>query len=70
MPKTELLSQGGTSQKLADEYPTYRRILARRDFMEKNLGIKLDPSVLPMSDIQGVVFPYMLDTSIALRIEK
>lgn len=58
-------------KKLADEYPeTYRRILARRDFMEKNLGIKLDPSVLPMSDIQGVVFPYMLDTSIALRIEK
>ena len=47
----------------------WERILNRREFIRGELGIKLPEEVLPLSDLSGVFFPYMADTSIVLACE-
>jgi len=44
----------------------YSRIEARRRFYKEVLNIELADEVLPTSDIGGVCFPYMADTSVLL----
>ena len=61
-------------QKLQDEVKTlspscFERIEARRKFYREVLNIKLPDCVLPTSDLGGVCFPYMADTSIILAME-
>ena len=45
---------------------SWNRIVARRKFMKEVLGIHLAEEILPTSDLPGVHFPYMADTSIIL----
>lgn len=47
----------------------FARCQARRDFMQKTLGLEVPEDVLPLSDIAGIVPPWFLapDTVIALR---
>lgn len=47
----------------------WRRIQERRAFMQKELGISLSEDVLPTSDLQGVIFPYMGDLNTILSFE-
>lgn len=48
-------------QALALEYPqVYERIQARRDMMQ-SLGFDLRPEVLPLSNLNGAMFPFMLN---------
>ncbi len=45
------------------------RITARKEFMRSVLGFDLPDEVLPLSDLCGVCFPYMADTSVILAVE-
>lgn len=55
---------------LGDQYPDVAaRIATRRSFMREQLGIILHESVLPLSNMQGVLFPYLLNTHCALRVQ-
>lgn len=47
----------------------YERFMARKVFMKDVLNIKLPDEVLPLSDLPGICFPYMADTSIVLAVE-
>lgn len=47
----------------------YARFMARKAFMKEVLNIKLPDEVLPLSDVPGVCFPYMADTSIVLAVQ-
>jgi hypothetical protein len=47
--------------RLAEKYPdAWRRIEARRNFMAEVLGIRLKPEVLPLSNLQGYLAPFVL----------
>ncbi|MCC8143873.1 MAG: hypothetical protein LIO97_08280 [Tannerellaceae bacterium] len=47
---------------LNQQYPdVYRRCMARRDFMESVLGISLPEEILPLSNIPGLVPPFLLN---------
>ena len=48
---------------------SYRRMMARRDFMRTVLNIQLPDEVLPLSDLCGVCFPYMADVTAVLAVE-
>lgn len=48
---------------------SYRRIMARKDFMKDVLGIHLKDEVLPLSDMSGVVFPFLGDLSVVIACE-
>jgi len=53
----------------AERYPeAWGRILARRRFMEDELGIALKPEVLPFSNIPVYVPPYLLAPDRAMRM--
>ena len=45
---------------------TYQRMMNRREFMIHELGIQLDESVLPTSDLPAVVFPCLKNINIVL----
>jgi hypothetical protein len=48
-------------QQMAREFPACRqRIEARRAFMRERLGIAIDDSVLPLSNMPAVLAPYLL----------
>lgn len=50
-------------EELRLEYPeTYERIQARRKAMKEELGIRLHEDVLPMSNLNGAYFPFLLNT--------
>lgn len=53
---------------LQRDYPeTFRRMQARRRYMQQVLGIRLKEEVLPMSDLCGYLRPYLLDRDRALQ---
>jgi hypothetical protein len=57
-----VLADANLQSQLAREFPAlWRRTLDRRQFMRDVLGIKLDDSVLPLSNIPGWLPPYALD---------
>ncbi len=54
----------GLREQLKNEYPeTYDRIITRRENIRKLVGINLSDDVLPLSNLVGAYFPFMLDTS-------
>jgi hypothetical protein len=62
-----VLADAALRARLRDEHPdAWQRIEARRGFMRDALGIELDPSVLPLSNLAGWVPPYFLDLGQAL----
>ena len=55
-----LLDKRGRDE-LAEKYPdAWSRIEARRAFMADTLGIRLKPEVLPFSNLQGYLTPFVL----------
>lgn len=55
-------------EELQRDYPeTFRRMQARRRYMQQVLGIRLKEEVLPMSDLCGYLRPYLLDRDRALQ---
>jgi hypothetical protein len=62
-----VLADEALRKKLATEYPTaWQRMQARRQFMTRELGIRLDESVLPVSNIPAWLPPYALDLETVL----
>jgi hypothetical protein len=56
---------------LARDYPeAWERIRARRAFMHDDLGIRLRPEVLPMSNIPAYLPPYLLSPQQAMRMAR
>jgi len=63
------LADVGLREEFALKYPeAWRRIEARRDFMEGSLGIRLKPEVLPFSNIPGYLPPFLLSPHRAMRM--
>jgi hypothetical protein len=55
---------------LAREFPALlARCRARREFMRRNLGLRVDDSVLPLSNLAGMVPPYLLRPELLLALE-
>jgi hypothetical protein len=64
-----VLADASLRSELADKYPaTAERMDQRRRLFTETLGISLSDDVLLMSDIQGVLSPYMLRPQIALGL--
>jgi hypothetical protein len=58
-----VLADAALRAELANRYPAmWGRMQARRQFMQKSLGLKLDESVLPLSNMPAWLPPYALDT--------
>ncbi|NMB10958.1 MAG: Xaa-Pro aminopeptidase, partial [Firmicutes bacterium] len=52
---------------LKELYPeVWQRIVRRRTVMIEQLGYELHEDVLPLSDLQGFVTPYLLNPNLAL----
>jgi hypothetical protein len=63
------LADAPMRQEFASRWPeAWGRIQARRAFMEKELGIKLKPEVLPFSNLSAHLTPYLLSPNLALRL--
>lgn len=57
-------------KEVAEQYPeTWARIQERREAM-KYLGIDLHEDVLPMSNMNAAMFPYMLNTNLVYALEE
>lgn len=55
-------------RELTKTYPNvWERIQKRRTYMEKELGICLKPEILPLSDTEGYLRPFLLNRKKALR---
>lgn len=56
---------------LEKNYPeTWNRIQRRRNFMEHELGISLKPEILPLSNSEGYLRPFLLNADKAMCITK
>jgi hypothetical protein len=63
------LADEGLRAEFAACYPeAWGRIGARREFMQSVLGIRLQPDVLPFSNLSGYLPPYLLSPTRALRV--
>jgi len=59
-----VLADATLRQQLQEEYPDcWQRIVERQVFMREGLGINISDDVLPLSNLSGVYFPFMLDSS-------
>jgi hypothetical protein len=53
----------------ADRYPdAWRRVQARRRFMDEALGITLHPEVLPFSNLAAFLPPFLLRPDLAMTL--
>lgn len=56
-------------EELREEYPeVWNRMCRRRAYMLRELGIRLKPEILPLSDIAGYMRPYLLNREKAFRV--
>jgi hypothetical protein len=66
-----VLADAGMRKELESGYPAvFQRIKKRRKYMSEVLGIILDESVLPLSDTQAILNPFLLDINTVLVLEK
>jgi hypothetical protein len=57
-----VLADAGLRTELATSFPDcWRRLVARRDWMRRTLGISLHDTVFPLADTTGWFAPYALD---------
>jgi Xaa-Pro aminopeptidase len=62
------LADEAARAQLAERYPeVWARIGRRREFMADQLGIRLRPEVLPLSNLAGYLPPYWLAPDLAMR---
>ncbi|MDW2743555.1 M24 family metallopeptidase [Atlantibacter subterraneus] len=64
---TVALADTALRAELARDYPAmWTRIIARRDYIQRYLGIRLSEDVLPLSNTVGYLRPWLLDQTLAL----
>lgn len=62
-----ILADSGIRKEIKESFPeSWSRFVKRRELMKNILGINLAEEVLPTSDIQGMLFPYMANPGIVL----
>lgn len=67
---TVALADATLREELAKAYPqVWHRIMARRDYIQRYLGIALSDDVLPFSNTVGYLRPWLLDKTRALSCE-
>jgi hypothetical protein len=65
------LADAALRSELADRFPAVlARCEARRQFLAGTLGIHLDPSVLPLSNLAGLVSPFFLNLPRVFAIQR
>jgi hypothetical protein len=63
-----LLDERGRAA-MAEKYPqAFRRIEARRAFMDEALGIALKPDVLPFSNLASFLAPFWLSPGLGMTL--
>ncbi len=63
------LADAALRSEIATRFPAmWRRIIARRDFMQRELGITLQPEVLPFSNIPSCLAPYLLSPKVIMTM--
>lgn len=66
-----VLASGKMRKELEEQYPeVYERIVLRQKKMREVLGINISEDVLPMSNLNGVFFPFMLNPGIVLALSE
>lgn len=64
---TVALADAALRQQLAEDYPQlWQRVQTRRDYIQRELGIRLPEDVLPFSSTVGYLRPWLLDETQAL----
>lgn len=64
-----LIADETLRMQIQKQYPqVYQRIMARRAFAEEQLGLKLKPEVLPLSNCFGCYNPYALQKGMAIAV--
>ena len=64
---TVALADAALREELARDYPVmWARIIARRNYIQRDLGIRLSEDVLPLSNTVGYLRPWLLDQTLAL----
>jgi len=67
---TVALADKALRDALKRDYPAmWSRIEARRDYVQRYLGIQLSEDVLPFSNTVGYLRPWLLDKTLALGCE-
>ena len=62
-----IIADNNTRIKIKKSFPkSWERIIKRRKFMKEILGISLEEEVLPTSDMQALLFPFLADTNLIL----
>lgn len=65
-----VLADSAMQEDIKRAYPkAYQRMIKRREFMKNELGIVLHDTVLPTSDLPGVVFPCAKNLNIILAVD-
>ncbi|NLV74078.1 MAG: M24 family metallopeptidase [Chloroflexi bacterium] len=65
-----LLADNALQSELSSRYPEcYARCLERRSFMRNVLGLPVGDDLLPLSNLAGIVPPYLLDPTTLLALE-
>ena len=56
---------------LAEQFPDmWARIQHRREFMSRALGLRLQPEVLPFSNMPAYLTPFFLSPELAMVVER
>ncbi len=65
------LADAALRAELKAKYPkSWERIMFRRKFMQETLGVNLREEVLPLSNLQFTLHPYMLNPKVILAVKR
>ena len=66
-----ILADSELRESFKNKYPeAWKRIEQRRKIMIKTLGMNISDDVLPLSEIQGLLFPWMADLSTVMAVNQ
>jgi len=59
---TLIIADDNLKNKLKKKYPqTWKRIEIRRNMLKNILGINIGKEVMPLSNLQAILYPFLLD---------
>ena len=69
-PDGIVIADATLQKKLKETFPeVLKRCLARREFMNKELGFELPDEVLPLSNMTGIVNPFFLNPNLVFALK-
>lgn len=68
---TLAIADSNLREELSQDYPElWSRIISRRNYLKEELGIELQPEILPLTNTLGYIRPFLLDNSQAITLDK